>query len=103
QVTEHLVAERIVAHVLNKTPAIRIGMGLAQLYLRCHGKLLLQQGLDLVSPQQINDLFMRKNGVSMANLRKAKDNQQRSHHGSNYVWHDSFSVRDLKAAGPTKT
>jgi hypothetical protein len=58
EVAELLAAERVVTHILDHAAAIRVGVGLAQLVFRSIRKTLQQQGLEVVHPQQIDDLFM---------------------------------------------
>ena len=48
QVIEVFIAERIIAEVLDDAPAIRVGVRVIELILRCLNKSLFQKRLDLV-------------------------------------------------------
>ena len=77
QVAEILVAERIVAHVLNQRSAIGIGMRLPQIFLGSFGEALFQKRLDLILPEEVDDFFVRENRVSKTEMgRRQKQKQQ---------------------------
>src|SRR5882762_3809352 len=58
QVAEVFVPEWIVAHVLNEGPTVCVSMRLAKIFFGRGRELFLQQGLNLVLPQQVNDFFV---------------------------------------------
>ncbi len=74
QVAELLVAEGIVAHVLDHRTAIRIGMRLPHLVVRQPGIPRQDHRPQLIVPQQIDDLFMREHGICVR--RSAADQQE---------------------------
>src|SRR5690242_971464 len=63
QVTEILAAEGVVAEILDDGPSIGIGMCLPDLVFRKSRISLEQEGLDLISPEQVYDFLVRQNGV----------------------------------------
>jgi len=64
QVAEVFVAERVIAEVLDNAAAVSIGVGLVEVVVRCSGKSLAQERLDLVRPSQIYNFFMREHRVT---------------------------------------
>src|SRR5205807_6927597 len=99
KITEQLVAERVISHVLNEASAIGICMGLAQVFIRCCGKFLQQHGLDGVGPQQVDNFFVRQYRVSVAYLRETADNQQRCQCYANKGLHGSSFGELRKLSG----
>ena len=67
QIAEEPVSERIIAQVLDQASAVGIAMGHAELVRRRAGILFQQKGLDLIFPEQVNDLFVGQNGIRHAN------------------------------------
>src|SRR5690242_9933633 len=63
QVAEILAAERVVAEILDDGASIGVGMRLPDLVFRKSWISLEQEGLDLISPEQVYDFLVRQNGV----------------------------------------
>src|SRR5207245_8163819 len=63
EVAEFFIAERVIAEILDHRAAVRIGMGFPDLVFRPARISREQERLDLVSPQQIHDFLVGKNGV----------------------------------------
>jgi hypothetical protein len=59
QVAEFFAAEWIVSKILDDGASIGVGMGSADLIFRQSRISLEQQGLNLVEPEQVYDLFVR--------------------------------------------
>ena len=71
QIAEDLIAERIVTDVLNDAAAVGVSVGvLSRSSGVAVGKAGEQQRLDLLVPQQIDDLFVRQDGVGRAYWRE---------------------------------
>ena len=63
QVAEFPASKWVVAEVLNDRTSVSIGVRFFDLVVRETGKTLEQEGADLVSPQQVDDLLVRENRV----------------------------------------
>src|SRR5215467_1936608 len=63
QITEVSLSERIVAHILHETAAVRESMGTTKIILRRIWKAFQQHGLQAVFPGKVDDLLMRKNRI----------------------------------------
>lgn len=79
KIAEVLVAERVVAHVLHQRAAVGKSMCLFQIIPGCCRKTLQEKWLDVVFPEQVDDFFMREDGISAANLRQASDENDAEH------------------------
>ena len=78
QIAEDLIAERVVADVLNDASAVGVGVGLQQVLRRGIRKAGEQQRLDLLVPQQIDDLFMRQDGIRRTQRRADQQKDQQT-------------------------
>src|ERR1700732_2291655 len=63
QVAEFPTTERIISEILDDRASIGVGMRLFELVLGESGISLEQQRLDLVGPQQIDNLLVRQNRI----------------------------------------
>src|SRR5215831_17024985 len=63
QITEVFLSERIVAHILHETAAVRESMGTTKIVLGRIRKALQQHGLQAVFPCKVDDLLMRKDRI----------------------------------------
>src|SRR5208337_2112220 len=63
QIAELLAAEWVVAEVLDDGAAVGIGMRLRNLVFRQRRKSLEQQRPDLIFPEQVDNFFMRQDGI----------------------------------------
>jgi len=63
QIAELLVAEWVVAEVLDDGTAVGIGVRLRNLVLRQRRKSLEQEGPDLIFPEQVYDFLVRQDGI----------------------------------------
>ena len=64
QIAEELVAERVVAHVLQHASAVGVGMGLLQVLFGGVRETLQQQRLNLIIPHQIHDLLVGQHRIA---------------------------------------
>src|SRR5438067_1419317 len=60
EIAEKAASERVIAHVLDKAAAVGVRVRGAQILSGCAGVLPQEHRSDLVSPQQINNLFVRQ-------------------------------------------
>ena len=74
-IAEEPVAEWVITYILDQGSAVSITMRHTQVLVGCAGVLLQQEGFDLFVPSQINDLFVRQNGICAARLGKGEDEQ----------------------------
>ena len=65
QVAELFVAERIVAHVLQKRAAIGEGVRFPEVILGSGWKAMEKQRNEVIFPDEINDFLMGKNGIGV--------------------------------------
>src|SRR5215472_8250595 len=63
QVTEKLVAGRIVTHILNQAAAVGIGMGAAQVIFCGIGITLQKETLEVALPDEVDYLLVGEHGV----------------------------------------
>jgi phosphotransferase system IIB component len=75
QVTEETVSERVISQILDQASTIRVSMRHAQLVFGCSREFLKQKMLNLIRPEQIDDLFMSQHRVAAANLARRANEQ----------------------------
>ena len=63
EVAEFPITERVVTEILNDGASIGVSMRLPDLIVRESRKSLEQKWLDFAAPEQVNDFFVRENGV----------------------------------------
>ena len=99
EIAEKLFAERVVPHVLDRRPAVRVGMGYAQLLFSRSGESLQQKRPDGIIPRQVNQLFVGQDGVRRGVARTQQEDQQNSHSANRSPQSDSSGMPI--SAGPT--
>src|SRR6185312_4920231 len=73
KIAEELIAERIVAHVLQNASAVGVGVGLLQVLFRGVREALEQQGLNVVVPHQVHDLLVGQHRIARREGRAQAD------------------------------
>lgn len=76
EIANFLVAERIVAHVLNDATAIGVSVGFFELLRSQVGKFLQEKRLDLVFPGHVHDFFMGQDGIRIGRRTEHDEGQQ---------------------------
>src|ERR1700758_3520485 len=88
QIAELPATERVVAEILDEGASVGVGMRFFKLVCRQSGKPLEDQRLDLIAPQQVDDLLVSENRV----CRRSGDTHQNDE--------QKYRRRDTKQAPP---
>ena len=79
QVAEEMVAEGVVADVLDEAAAVGIGVGGAHLVVGRAGKAREEHGAKLRFPEEIDDLLVGQDGVGRGALAGRQETEQNGH------------------------
>ncbi len=84
QITEEETSVRVVTHVLNNGPAVRVTMRFLELFAGCIRKALEQQRAYVGVPGDVNDGFMRQHGVGRGLAGPAQSQGERRKNGKTF-------------------